>query len=639
MPTLTSLRNSLAQKADAIGRAKLRLNSGPADTVEWLRNRLRNQEFVLFCGAGISASPPSSAPTFLELRTSVMLALADLLVLRGMILHEDRSAVEAALEKLDTRADLSLPPELVFMWIRNALGFDKVYRLLKCCLDRGVPNANHLAIRKLVSGRSPRISGLITPNFDLYLEGALEGLPFDRTVEGESSCGKGIHIFKPHGSLDRPESIAVTIERILRPLKGSARQAFDSMTAGRTMVVIGYSGWDYDLLPQIVRAGREEKSDVIWVLFDDASMNERVCGVQLALEDRCTVINARRQPVLALLADIADAPRGKGIEPLRPSLANILQDESDDSLAVALINLLVPAGLPESDGVLRHLCEGVLLSVESGRIKDDAMRLSRLRDVANWAEGDSKARAIQLAMECASRLGDRTVMRTYARKASGEDDQPQDPEARLRRLQRDLEEFNYRLEDEPDPALAVQTIRAEVRIEMASLLCQMNRFPEAGALAREVLNDTWFPESGVCERARIVDDAYTVWELHSILGCVAADSGNITELESHFCTAIEVLWRELQFAELGTALLQMVSPVKRSDRECARAAAELAIGVATFSRDRLSELSAIEWKAQFGFGTTPDIDRAEELLDTIGFDPEERNQHLELIRRMKRWIG
>src|SRR5579863_1744140 len=109
-----SLRSNLAQKADAIRRAEHRLEDAPAGGVAWLRNRLANQEFVLFCGAGISVSPPSSAPAFLELRTSVMLALTDLLVQRDMMLPDDRMAVETTLGRLDRRADLSLPPELVF---------------------------------------------------------------------------------------------------------------------------------------------------------------------------------------------------------------------------------------------------------------------------------------------------------------------------------------------------------------------------------------------------------------------------------------------------------------------------------------------------------------------------------------------
>jgi SIR2-like protein len=639
MAILSSLRSNLAQKADAIRRAEHRLKDAPADGVAWLRNRLANQEFVLFCGAGISVSPPSSAPAFLELRTSVMLALTDLLVQRDMMLPDDSMAVETTLGRLDRRADLSLPPELVFMWIRDALGFDTVHRLLKCCLDRGVPNANHLAIRKLFSGTGTRISGLITPNFDLYLEKAFEGIHVDRSVVDQTPDGEGYRIFKPHGSLDRPESIAVTIDRILRPLKGSARRTFEAMTRGRTIVVIGYSGWDYDLLPHIIHMGREGGSEVIWVLFDEASVNERVCGVQLALEGRCTIVNARRQPVLALLADVPEVPSGREMEPLRSSFSEILQGHSDDSLAAALINLLVPAGVPEAGGVLQVLCEGVLRAAESGRIKDDAICLKRLRDAANWAEGDAKTRAEELALECAVRIGDKESIRVYTRRAAGEEDPPTTPEARLLRLERDLKEFAYSLKSEPDPALAAQTIRAELRIEMASLLCELDRYAEAEALAREVFADTWFPESGVCERARIVDDAATISELHSILGCIEANAGKTGEMESHFCAAVDGFWRELQFSKLGTAFLQMIAPVRRCDRECARAVVELAIATAAFSRDRLTELVAIEWKAEFGFGSRPDTKRAEMLLDTIGFDTEERNYHLDLIRRMRRRIG
>src|SRR5690349_2528619 len=102
MATLSLLRASLARKMDALNRAELRLRSGPADATAWLRNRLADRAFVLFCGAGISVSPPSSAPAFLELRTTVMLALTDLLVERRVVMQENRLAVEVALEQLDT---------------------------------------------------------------------------------------------------------------------------------------------------------------------------------------------------------------------------------------------------------------------------------------------------------------------------------------------------------------------------------------------------------------------------------------------------------------------------------------------------------------------------------------------------------
>src|SRR4051812_38835171 len=112
MATLTLLRQSLAEKRGLIERAEHRFNTAPVDAIGWLRNRLAENPFVLFCGAGISVAPPTSAPTFLELRKAVILALADLLIERQMIVREDLCDIESALEQLDGRQDIELPPEL-----------------------------------------------------------------------------------------------------------------------------------------------------------------------------------------------------------------------------------------------------------------------------------------------------------------------------------------------------------------------------------------------------------------------------------------------------------------------------------------------------------------------------------------------
>ena len=54
-----------------------------------------------------------------------------------------------------------LAPEDVFLWMKNALGSPTVHRLLEGYLGNGTPNANHLAVRKLLtSGEKIRIKGI-----------------------------------------------------------------------------------------------------------------------------------------------------------------------------------------------------------------------------------------------------------------------------------------------------------------------------------------------------------------------------------------------------------------------------------------------------------------------------------------------
>ena len=636
MPTLTLLRDNLAIKAKALEEAEARLRDEPPDAAAWLQARLADQEFVLFCGAGISIPPPSSAPAFVSLTNSLLLALVDLLVERSLLHDAHRMAVEMAVEELGSRADLEVPPEVVFEYVRDAMGFDVVSRLLAVCLGRGEPNENHVAIRRLIGTTGSRLTGIITPNFDLYIERALKGIALRRTVVDSVGVRNGFPLCKPHGSLDRPDSIAITIDRISRPLKGAARQIFEELIAGSTVVIIGYSGWDYDLFPLLVHAGREWDTEVVWLLYDDTSMNERTAKIKLALGDRCTIVNGRRRALLPVLAGVDGRRSGPHHEELRQAFASVLRAETDDALIAAVIPTLTPAGVPESAGVVQRLYAELLRIAESNEIEDDAKLLKLLGLVVEWSEDDppTRLRAAQLAVECASRLGRELAVLEFQRVVEGEEERD-DPEAHLRRVEHKLRTFPFACEDDPEPALCERSIRTALRIDQAALLADLKRESEAEALAQQILNDTTFPGTGVSKDAFIVSDGYQRWRLHRLLGKLAAQRRDIEEVQVHFCEALDILWQELELWELGSALQYVASAVRRWDRKCVEAAMDLRVRIDRYSQDPNSELNALIWKLHYGVGTHADVKRAEDLLKDLRIDADDHKRYVRKLQRLR----
>jgi len=82
----TRLRDNLAEKLDAVSIAQEELRQGQAvDAVGWIRSEVLGREFVLFCGAGISIPGDSSAPSFIQLRDNLVLAITRQLCQRRVI--------------------------------------------------------------------------------------------------------------------------------------------------------------------------------------------------------------------------------------------------------------------------------------------------------------------------------------------------------------------------------------------------------------------------------------------------------------------------------------------------------------------------------------------------------------------------
>jgi hypothetical protein len=630
MDALQDLTRRLRELSDQVATADARLRQQPPDAAGALSAQLDGRDWVLFCGAGISIDAPATAPTFLDLRDGVVLALSDILMRRGLLEREHGTAVETAIHGLARRADLTLPPEIVFANFRRGLGMAAIERLLQSCLAGAKPNHNHRAIAALASRPGSGLRAVITPNFDCYVEEALDRTPCQRTILGHAESNEGFPLFKPHGSLDRAGSIAITLDRVVRPLVTEASRTFRQLVTGRTILVTGYSGWDYDLFPLLVEACRSCGSKVVWLLHTESSINERVAAIQLACGERCIVLDSRRAPLLTTVAGVSATHGGRPHTDLCRRFVSVLDPEPDAGLALALLMSLIPAGVPDESRVVQHLCRALLQIATSGALEGDERVISILSPLCGISDGDPPMRreAAHLAAEAAARLGKDRIELAFRRIERGEDEDSSKL-AELRRVERELSEPMPLLDHEPEPELASVSLRTGLRIEKVQLLADLGRDAEAEELARQILGDTVFPASASSDHAWLTSDATDPWKLHAFLGWVGATRGDRAQVLSELGEAIGLLWREADFWNLETALERVVSVADSPSRDpdCVAAALGLRLAIARLNRDLHAELYALQWALEFGIASRADVERGLQLCEELRIDPNEM-EHL-----------
>jgi hypothetical protein len=481
--------------------------------------------------------------------------------------------------------------------------------------------------------------GIITPNFDCYIEDALEGIaPVSRHILGDvDEVPAGLPLLKPHGSLDRPDSICITIDRVARPLKGDARRAFQELVSGRVVLVVGYSGWDYDLLPLLAAATQEWESKILWLLYDETSWNERVGRVKLANPEHCQVINCKRVDVLPRLAGRPVQPTIFERPKLRSEFRSCFDQKTDESLMSAVLSLLTPMGVPESSGIVEALCAELIAMARDMKMADDRQALKALGHVVSLLDDDDTRReAAAFALERAKRLGDTAAVRSYQREVDCES-KSVGFKGRLAIIERDLIElFPVTNETEPDPVNAERSMKTSLLTEKAQLLMDYGNVRECEELVQDILINTEFPESGISPNSWIVNDGYLAAPLLELLGSCVIEHGETIYADEFFAEAVGVLWREKALWELWGMLTRLSGEVSKSDRGTAQLAMEIAVATAHFERDKLSELIALEWILDFGLGGQKELKAARAILADLVIDEGDRETHEENLSRFER---
>lgn len=97
------------------------------------------------------------------------------------------------------------------------------------------------------------ISAIVTTNYDMCIEEALnrKGVPFVVVASQGTAVPSGhVPVFKIHGTADDPASLVVNLkhEGMLPTWKV---ELLRTLCAGRAMYVLGYSGSDFDICPQL----------------------------------------------------------------------------------------------------------------------------------------------------------------------------------------------------------------------------------------------------------------------------------------------------------------------------------------------------------------------------------------------------
>lgn len=152
---------------------------------------------------------------------------------------------------------------------------DATFEAIAAALSPGAFNRLHHFCAQVIKRRG----AVITTNFDMMIEQALDAgaIPYDRGTLGCSS--KDAILFKIHGSIDNPASLALTIDQVGAGLGPERTRSLHKVIRGRVVLVLGYSGNDQlDILPAL-RAGPYDR--IVWLVHDSTS---RRCCTEAPLQ-------------------------------------------------------------------------------------------------------------------------------------------------------------------------------------------------------------------------------------------------------------------------------------------------------------------------------------------------------------------
>ena len=141
--------------------------------------------------------------------------------------------------------------ELVLQTIYDVTG-DFTFDLL-ACLKTNAFNRNHWAIANLIA--AGRAKAVVTTNFDLLFENAFSAIRYraPRWVKPTRS-GRAERVWrlvKLHGTLGDRKSLIALLQQVGFGMPESHARLLQETVRNRTLVVMGYSGYDFDIYPRL----------------------------------------------------------------------------------------------------------------------------------------------------------------------------------------------------------------------------------------------------------------------------------------------------------------------------------------------------------------------------------------------------
>lgn len=201
-----------------------------------------NQELVVFAGSGISIWRPTHLPTGIELSGTIARA----------VLGTDPDTTSLLRDPAFLSEYQALPFEIVMQQCPR-LAYAR--RGLADVFANAQPNPVH---RSIAGGLADgTVAHVVTTNYDCALEASLQSLRtsrVNRVIRADDSPGHNSVYLKIHGSADDSDGggmvVALTDEKALPQWKW---ELLSELINGRVLVLVGYSGRDFELCPALER--------------------------------------------------------------------------------------------------------------------------------------------------------------------------------------------------------------------------------------------------------------------------------------------------------------------------------------------------------------------------------------------------
>lgn len=231
-------------------------------------------DWVLLVGSAVSIWSPSNIPNGQQITEAIHKILNLEKTLKNA---EQESILRCLLERL--------PFELLMD--RCPIEKNDINNLLiNFFKNFNIPNPVHSCLAELfISGK---IASIITPNYDICLENAIEDIKktitFQYQVVTKESDVKGINeskkcIFKIHGSVDDPSSDLIFLMNQEGKLPKWKSDLLKELIAGKNILIIGYSGYDFDICPELVLT---KPNKLYWNFFKKKDAENSLNAQQIA---------------------------------------------------------------------------------------------------------------------------------------------------------------------------------------------------------------------------------------------------------------------------------------------------------------------------------------------------------------------
>lgn len=231
---------------------------------------------MVFAGAGVSKASPASAPLWSELQYGFIEAVYERL--RGQGWHASNDLLSDA----DVLQTFRFRPEVFWDVVQRASSLDVVQRAFKV-LQGGSPNLTHRTLAHLVG--SGGVTAVITTNFDEYVERVLR--PEVYRITGPAAAAAWFAgdrteycLLKLHGTLSEQESLRFTLDHI-DVLAGPLAACLQRLLRDRRLLVVGYSGWDEDIMPHLTEAVSETRETMV-VVHPGSAPEQPIRGLEHA---------------------------------------------------------------------------------------------------------------------------------------------------------------------------------------------------------------------------------------------------------------------------------------------------------------------------------------------------------------------